>query len=40
VARNLGLGIKEFRHGLNDAIHDDDRAEGSSPPPEERGPSS
>ena len=41
VARNLGLGIKEFRHGLNDAIHDDDEpAEGSSPPAEERGPSS
>jgi TatA/E family protein of Tat protein translocase len=40
VARNLGLGIKEFRHGLSDAIHDDDQGEASSPPPEERDPSS
>lgn len=41
VARNLGLGIKEFRHGLHDAIHDDEeQPEASNPPPEERGSSS
>ena len=24
IARNLGLGIKEFKHGINDATDDDD----------------
>lgn len=41
VARNLGLGIKEFKHGINDAMHDDDQPETSRPTDtEERTPSS
>lgn len=32
IARNLGLGIKEFKHGIADATHDDDQAEPSRPP--------
>jgi Sec-independent protein translocase protein TatA len=39
MARNLGLGIKEFKRGINDAMHDDP-AEASQPTSEERSPSS
>jgi TatA/E family protein of Tat protein translocase len=39
MARNLGLGIKEFKRGINDTMHDDP-AEASQPASEERSPSS
>ena len=41
LARNLGLGIKEFRHGLSDAMREDDNSEASKPSDtEQRSPSS
>lgn len=40
VARNLGLGIKEFKHGINDAMHDDQAEAGKPTDTEKRTASS
>jgi sec-independent protein translocase protein TatA len=31
IARNLGLGIKEFKRGINDATDDDDQDQNQTP---------
>jgi sec-independent protein translocase protein TatA len=40
IARNLGLGIKEFKHGIRDATDDDDQDQTPKATGNERPPSS